>query len=262
MPATNPAPVPATDPAPVPAAHPAPLAAEDIDALVFDIGGVFVVPHHELVGEHLRRAGYPVPRGEEPYHRAHHRGVRALSALTDHDEQHPSFWRDYHRAYVRSLGVDETVLEDARRALGLLFGSGLPLWSQRLTANIAALRRLADSGRPMAIVSNNDGTAEAQMLEFEVCQIGAGPLPDVCIVVDSAVVGVAKPNPAIFTPALEALGTDPARTLYVGDTVHADVRGARAAGMAVVQLDPFDDHHDFDHHRLRDLHGLADLLGA
>ena len=51
-------------------------------------------------------------------------------------------------------------------------------------------------------------------------------------------------------------------TLYVGDTVHADVRGARAAGMAMVQLDPYDDHAGFDHHRVRDLGELADLLGG
>jgi len=109
-------------------------------------------------------------------------------------------------------------------------------------------------------VSNNDGTAEAQMLELGVCQVGPGPLPSVRIVVDSGAIGIAKPDPAIFRPALEALGTDPARTLYVGDTVHADVRGARAAGMPVVQLDPYDDHAGFDHHRVTDLAALADLL--
>ena len=80
--------------------------------------------------------------------------------------------------------------------------------------------------------------------------------------VDSAVFGIAKPDPAIFGPALDALGTDPARTLYVGDTVHADVGGATAAGMAVVQLDPYDLHGDFDHAPAADVAALADLLLA
>ena len=48
--------------------------------------------------------------------------------------------------------------------------------------------------------------------------------------------------------------------LYVGDTVHADVRGAQAAGMPVVQLDPYDLHADFDHLRLPTVAALADLL--
>ena len=72
----------------------------------------------------------------------------------------------------------------------------------------------------------------------------------------------AKPDPAIFGPALAALGTDPARTLYVGDTVHADVHGATAAGMAVVQLDPYDHHAHFEHWRLPDLVALAEHLIA
>jgi putative hydrolase of the HAD superfamily len=237
-----------------------------IDAVVLDVGGVFVVPHGELVAGHLRAAGVEVEPGDDRYHRAHHRGVRALSDQlgddrTGHDESDPAFWRAYHRAYVAALGVADHRLDDARRALARLFGSGAGIWRQPITVNIAALGRLA-AVRPLAIVSNNDGTAEAQLLEFGVCQVGDGPLPSVAIVVDSGVLGVAKPDPAIFRPALEALGTDAARTLYVGDTVHADVHGARAAGMAVVQLDPYDDHAGFDHHRLRHLGELADLLGG
>ena len=64
--------------------------------------------------------------------------------------------------------------------------------------------------------------------------------------------------PETLVPLFE--GTDPARTLYVGDTVHADVRGAQAAGMPVVQLDPYDLHADFDHLRLPTVAALADLL--
>ncbi len=50
------------------------------------------------------------------------------------------------------------------------------------------------------------------------------------------------------------------RVLYVGDTVHADVMGATAAGMQVVQLDPFDQHADYNHARCRDLGHLLQLL--
>jgi putative hydrolase of the HAD superfamily len=98
------------------------------------------------------------------------------------------------------------------------------------------------------------------MRVFGVCQVGDGPLHPVAAIVDSGAIGVAKPDPAIFTPALDALGTEPARTLYVGDMVHADVRGAEAAGMPVVQIDPYDHHASFGHARVRDLDHLADLL--
>ena len=48
--------------------------------------------------------------------------------------------------------------------------------------------------------------------------------------IDSALVGVEKPDPAIFRAALEALGVAPEEALYVGDLYEVDVVGARAAG--------------------------------
>jgi putative hydrolase of the HAD superfamily len=134
------------------------------------------------------------------------------------------------------------------------------VWRQLLAENVAAFHRIAASGLPVAVVSNNDGTAEEQLRHLGICQVGPGPFTSVAAVVDSRLVGVAKPDPAIFQPAQDALGTEAARTLYVGDTVHADVRGARAAGMPVVQLDPYDLHADFGHSRVPDVAALADLL--
>jgi putative hydrolase of the HAD superfamily len=61
----------------------------------------------------------------------------------------------------------------------------------------------------------------------------------VAVVVDSDVVGVEKPDPAIFGIALDALSLSPDGCLYVGDTVHFDVNGARAAGLRPVHLDPY-----------------------
>ncbi|HEX7298347.1 MAG TPA: HAD family hydrolase, partial [Solirubrobacteraceae bacterium] len=49
----------------------------------------------------------------------------------------------------------------------------------------------------------------------------------------SAELGVGKPHAAIFRAALERLGTaGPA--LHVGDSIEADVAGARAAGLEAV----------------------------
>lgn len=104
--------------------------------MVFDIGGVFLVPHHRVVGEHLRNAGLAAPSGPQHYLRAHHRGVAALSAGSEHDESDPAFWRAYHRAYVTSPGVEEAGVEEARRALGRLFASGMRIWHQRIEVNV------------------------------------------------------------------------------------------------------------------------------
>jgi len=46
----------------------------------------------------------------------------------------------------------------------------------------------------------------------------------------------AKPDPEPFETAIAALETDPARTLYVGDSLSADVAGAQNAGLPVAWL--------------------------
>ena len=69
-----------------------------------------------------------------------------------------------------------------------------------------------------------------------------------------------KPDPAIFASALEVLGLPPDRVGYVGDSVRNDVRGAEAAGLVPLHLDPHDDHPDAPHRRIRSLHDLLDLV--
>jgi FMN phosphatase YigB (HAD superfamily) len=59
---------------------------------------------------------------------------------------------------------------------------------------------------------------------------------DVLIV--SGEVGVAKPEPAIFALALAQLGVGPAAALFVGDSLEYDLRGAAAAGIAFVWMNP------------------------
>lgn len=56
------------------------------------------------------------------------------------------------------------------------------------------------------------------------------------VVVVSGDVGVGKPDPRTFDALIEALGTAPEETVYVGDHVEMDVGGAIDAGLRVVQV--------------------------
>ncbi len=227
---------------------------ETVEAAVFDIGGVFTYPDYEPVADKLTEIGIGPPDDIVAYRRAHHAGVLAL-AVSGHPaaEHQADFWGHYDEAYALTLGVEPAALDDFRVAMRVG-------WSWVHQENVAAFHRLAATGLPVAIVSNNNGTAPDQMRDYGVCQVGEGPLPSVAAIVDSTLAGVAKPDPAIFTPALDALGRAPAQVLYVGDTVHADVAGAMSAGMQVVQLDPFDHHADFDHARLENLDAVVVAL--
>jgi putative hydrolase of the HAD superfamily len=104
---------------------------------------------------------------------------------------------------------------------------------------VDGLRRLAASGRKLGIVSNSDGTVEEQLRRHEICQLGDGLGVPVLAIIDSHVVGVSKPAADIFHHALDPLGVEPERAIYVGDTVRYDIRGARAAGLRPVHFDPY-----------------------
>src|SRR5262249_5612834 len=56
------------------------------------------------------------------------------------------------------------------------------------------------------------------------------------VIVDSAQIGLLKPDPRFFLAAIETLGIEPARTVMVGDSLARDMAGARAAGLAHIWL--------------------------
>ncbi|MFX0061519.1 MAG: HAD family hydrolase [Candidatus Hermodarchaeota archaeon] len=56
------------------------------------------------------------------------------------------------------------------------------------------------------------------------------------IIIISGEVGVRKPDPRIFSLALEATNLQPTEVVYVGDTLKDDVQGARAAGIFPVLI--------------------------
>jgi len=235
-----------------------------IDAVVFDMGGVFVVPAPQPVAAIVNRAGVALELDDGAARLAHYSGVAAITsslATAQLSESDPGLWEAYDRAFFASTGLSGDSLDTAvvARHAERVSGDSAEIWKHVLPENRDAFHDISEL-RPVAVVTNNNGTAIEQCRDLGLCQIDPGALPSVAAIVDSGVLGIAKPDPRIFAPALDALGTAASRTLYVGDTVHADVRGAESAGMPVVQLDPFGYHSDHGHWRLPDLVALAGHL--
>jgi putative hydrolase of the HAD superfamily len=101
------------------------------------------------------------------------------------------------------------------------------------------------------------GRAEHSLRRLKICQVGPGPGVEVDAIVDSGVVGVAKPDPEIFAYALAALGVEPENAAYVGDSCRLDLAGAEAAGIRSFHFDPYTIC-DLDRHE--HLRSLWDLL--
>jgi HAD superfamily hydrolase (TIGR01549 family) len=155
----------------------------------------------------------------------------------------------YLRFVLEGLGVtDETTIEKVaewRREYNRPVG----FWNSREPQAPEALALLRRSGLRAAVISNSNGSIQSILSTL-------GLLEHLDFVLDSAEVGVEKPNPKIFQLALRRAGVAPTDAAYVGDLYSVDVRGARAAGMRAVLLDPG------GHWGARDCPMAPDLLGA
>ncbi|NNE11482.1 MAG: HAD family hydrolase [Ilumatobacter sp.] len=205
------------------------------DAVLFDAGGVLVLPDPTVLAPLLEPLGGTAEI--EAHRRAHYAGMAAKSRAGSGERD----WLVYDRAYVTAVGVADDEVDHAVEVLGRTRSHHL--WRWPVPETVAGLGTLAAAGVPLGVVSNASGQIEAQLLRSGICQVGSGPGVAVRVVVDSHVVGVAKPDPAIFEFALGHFdGIDRRRIAYVGDSVTMDVRSASAAGLHPILIDPYGDH--------------------
>lgn len=206
----------------------------EYDAILFDAGGVFVIPDPAVLAPTL--AYYGATLDHDQYHRAHYGAMAAKSRaqVTEDD------WSHYNRRYVELVGVHPDEHDSAVYVLSRTRHAHL--WRAPIAGSSQVLRALNQRGTPIGVVSNASGQVEEILQRSGICQVGEGPLPQVRCIVDSDVVGVAKPDPKIFDFALPYFaGIEKSRIAYVGDSVVMDIGGAHAAGLTPILVDPYDD---------------------
>jgi len=220
--------------------------ASEVSAILLDAGGVLVFPEPANLLPHLREAG--VDPDLSALERAHYHAMAAQDRQATPPEP-STWWRDYLTTYVAACGVNQTRCEQLAAEI-----AGHPQrygWAHAGAGVKDGLRALGGLGLPMGVVSNSNGTVERDLRSTGVCYAAAGRGTEVGrgagdgavlmgVILDSAVVGVAKPDPGIFRIALDALNV-PAdvSVLHVGDSLRYDVAGAIAAGLQPVHMDPY-----------------------
>ncbi len=214
-------------------------ASDGVSAILLDAGGVLIFPSAELILPILHAAGIDADVGA--LEQAHYRAM-VIQDLAGAAPAPGTWWHEYLLSYLDACGVPEARREPLAAEITRAIDG--PAWTHVGTGAMDGLRAVAGLGLPMGVVSNSDGTVEAELARLGVCyangnQTPAGGVP-MGVVVDSTVVGVAKPDPAIFTIALEALRVPADGTvLHVGDSLRFDVAGALAAGLRPVHMDPY-----------------------
>ncbi len=116
------------------------------------------------------------------------------------------------------------------------------------------LEELRGRGVRTAIVSNTPWGSPAGLWRRELDRLGLTPLVDGEVFCRD--VGWRKPDPRVFTHALNLLGVEPGDALFVGDDPRWDVEGPRALGMRALLLDRTGDNPD----ALKGLGGLLSLI--
>ena len=219
-----------------------------LKAVLFDAGNTLLFLDHDRMAAAVGAAlGVPL----DP---ARLGGAAAAAARAA--ERARGVDRDRARVYLEALftgaGVPAARMAEVRSCLERLHGEN-HLWCRLATGTREALNRLRSAGLLLGVISNSDGRVEEAL-------IAAGLRDCFDVVLDSALVGVEKPDPAIFRAALGALGIAPAEALYVGDLYEVDVVGARAVGMEAVLLAPDATGPGPDCRRISSLTALADDL--
>jgi len=241
--------------------QPGPIPFDALEAVFFDAGNTLIHWDHDYVGARAVALGFALDPA---------RLVRAEAAARPLLDRILSGGRstetlDTMTAWLECMlevGLAEDLLpaERQRFVSQLAAALGSPEGSDRLWSRVPpglpeSLSRLREAGLTLVVVSNSDGSIERKLRE-------AGLRDSFHGIVDSAVVGVEKPDPEIFRHALARSGCASERTLHVGDLYAIDVVGARRAGLHAALVDPHGDWHGVDCPRFADVTSLASAILA
>ena len=115
------------------------------------------------------------------------------------------------------------------------------------------LIQLRERGLQLGVISNSDGTVNGLLERF-------GFDAYFKCIVDSAEVGVEKPDARIFHYALKQMDVAADEALYVGDLEYKDVQGAESAGLQGILIDPYNMVQDPKCLRIGQLSELLELV--
>ncbi|MFN8167341.1 MAG: HAD-IA family hydrolase [Candidatus Nanopelagicales bacterium] len=193
----------------------------EIDLVLWDIGQVLYQSPFERFDELEEHTGIPagtlprgpfVPEGDAEYDR-----------VDSGERDEPEYWRDIEAMAQES--VPGLHIYDALRELG---------WDGRGRPVVLGLLADIPTRYRQAVLTNDatkflgDGWRETWEYSgyFE-------------RIVDSLDIGVRKPQAEAYTAAVERLGAEPGRVLFIDDLT-ANVEGARAAGLQGFRFDTTD----------------------
>lgn len=200
-----------------------------IEGIIFDYGGTIDtngIHWGELIWQEYRNAGIPVEK--ELYREAYVHGERSLakSPIIEPTDTFRTLLKKkmaIQAGFLRGKGIDmqagkeEEIAEACYSRVLDTIETARPVIEQLATAY------------PMVLVTNFYGNMPVVLKEFKLSQLFRS-------IIESSVVGIRKPDPALFALGVEALSTSPCRTVVIGDSYRKDIYPAASLGCRTVWL--------------------------
>ncbi len=222
-----------------------------VKALLFDFGGTLAFLDYDLLAREFSRPGRQVDA--LTLELAEYRG-RAMIDRYMMRETGRELSRGYDEFFHEWLGAAGIPREEIREH-GERFQKihrEATLWRVVRPGTREALDGMRRAGYKLAVVSNAEGQVEGDAHRF-----GLAEFFDT--IIDSHVVGVAKPDPRIFRIALQRLGVSPEEARFAGDIYAIDMLGARAAGIEGRLIDQHGRYDWVDHQKIKHIRELHPL---
>ena len=201
-----------------------------IEGIIFDYGGTLDsrgVHWSEVLWEGYQQARVPIDKAT--FRTAYVEGERALAReriILPQD--------NFHTFLLKKVAIEISYLpeqpDDATR----------DMWVEQIAAYCDnAARRCIDEARPMLerlherfpmmLVNNFYGNIDEVLRDYGIRHLFKG-------IIESAVVGVRKPNPTLFRLGVDALELPADSVLVVGDSLRKDIEPAEHLGCQVLWL--------------------------
>src|SRR5260370_39860390 len=200
------------------------MAEQRLKALVFDFGGTLAFLEFELLARAFSREGLILDALALEH--AEYAGRAAIDRFlggAPEMQADDSAYAHFFRAWMSAAGIAEAEIGDCALRFGAIHREAT-LWRVVRPGTFEALEAFKSAGDKLAIVSNAEGQVEADAKRF-----GLPLYFDV--IIDSHIVGVARPDPRLFQIALERPRVSPDEARFAGDIYSVDIAGARAAGI-------------------------------
>ena len=201
-----------------------------IKGIIFDYGGTLDsrgVHWSEVLWQGYQQAGVPIDK--QTFRTAYVEGERALAReriILPQD--------DFHTLLRKKVAIEISYLPQQPDEMTR------DRWVDQIAAYCDnAARACIDEARPMLeqlheqypmmLVSNFYGNIDEVLRSYGIRHLFKG-------IIESAVVGVRKPNPTLFRLGVDALELSPEEVLVVGDSLRKDIEPAEQLGCQVLWL--------------------------